>query len=111
MEIGQAGTPVANCIEHDTPPTNPNRSGPADQGVAKIDVAKGVLTGILGLLHPEDRVSIVLFSDEACTPLALAPLECMDLSAIKTGIQARVELLRDANCRSCPGLGGAIPQT
>lgn len=48
-----------------------------------------MLTGILGLLHPEDRVSITLFSDTACTPLPLGTVNCLDLGAVKTSIQAR----------------------
>lgn len=47
-----------------------------------MDVAKEVLQGILEKLAPEDSVSIVLFSDAACTPKPLGPLRCANLADI-----------------------------
>ena len=76
-----------------------------------MDVAKEVLQGILEKLAPEDSVSIVLFSDAACTPKALGPLRCANLADIKRqarrsfncDCQQRQRLLRDPTCaaRKC----------
>lgn len=43
--------------------------------------------GILGLLGPQDRVAIVLFSDGACAPLPLTPVNCTDIPAIKQAVR------------------------
>lgn len=51
-------------------------------------VAKEVLTGILDLLGPQDRLGIVLFSDSACAPLPLTPLNCTDIPAVKAAVRA-----------------------
>jgi Ca-activated chloride channel family protein len=61
----------------------------AELNTTKIDVAKEVLTGILGLLGPNDSVSIVLFSDGACTPVPLTPVTCLDLPAIDAQVDTR----------------------
>jgi hypothetical protein len=54
----------------------------------KMDVAKEVLGGMLGKLAPGDHVSIVLFSDSACTPLGLTPVSCLDIPRLADQIQA-----------------------
>lgn len=46
-----------------------------------------MLTGILDLLGPEDRVSIVLFSTDACQPLPLGKVGCLDVKALKADIE------------------------
>lgn len=51
--------------------------------MTKIQVAKQVLNGVLGLLRPEDSVAIVLFSDGACAPLPLGPASCLDIPALQ----------------------------
>ena len=70
----------------------------------KMDVAKEVLGGMLGKLAPGDHVSIVLFSDSACTPLGLTPVSCLDIPRLADQIQAsRMEGLarRRARARTC----------
>ena len=48
-----------------------------------MDVAKEVVQGILDLMAPQDSVGIVLFSDEACAPLQLSPVRCIDMPSVK----------------------------
>lgn len=51
-----------------------------------MDVAKEVLSGILGLLHPEDRVAIILFDDSTCQPKQLGLVACADVPALQDSI-------------------------
>jgi len=84
-----------------------------------MDVAKEAVTGILDLLAPEDRVSIVLFSTNACDPLSLTPVNCLDVNATKsdflkdvsatdsTNMQAGFDLATQqlTNCSECMAAG------
>ena len=55
----------------------------------KIDVAKEVLAGIVGLLRPDDSLSVVLFSDAACVPKPLGPVRCADVDKLKEQVGRR----------------------
>uniref|UniRef100_A0A1D2AAC0 VWFA domain-containing protein n=2 Tax=Auxenochlorella protothecoides TaxID=3075 RepID=A0A1D2AAC0_AUXPR len=68
-----------------------------EQRKTKIQVAQEVLTGILDLLGPEDRVSIVLFSTDACQPLPLGKVGCLDVKALKADIERDVKATDSTN--------------
>lgn len=55
----------------------------AELQATKMEVAKEVVTGILDLLRPDDRVSIAMFTDYACVPLQLTLVECLDINQVK----------------------------
>lgn len=69
----------------------------ADAATSKMDVAKEVVTGILDLLTPGDRVSIVLFSTSACAPLPLAQVSCLDVAQVKADFQRDVDATDSTN--------------
>ena len=69
-----------------------------------MDVAREVLQGILDKLAPEDSVSIVLFSDAACTPKALGPLRCANLEEMKRQASEPCKLPEEGS--SCQHLSG-----
>eukprot|EP00887_Chlorella_sp_A99_P004125 scaffold23.g4125.t1 len=64
-----------------------NLIGTPEQNATKFQVAKEVLTGIQGLLGPEDRFSIVLFGSSACVPKPLGLVRCADVAGIAAGIK------------------------
>lgn len=74
----------------------------------KMDVAKEVLGGMLGKLAPGDHVSVVLFSDSACTPLGLTPVSCLDLPRLADQIQKDVNDTSSTNLEA--GLEDAMRQ-
>jgi hypothetical protein len=61
----------------------------AERKASKMDVAKEVVQGILDKLAPQDSVGIVLFSDGACAPKPLGPVNCTDMAALKKGVEVR----------------------
>ena len=62
-----------------------------------MDVAKEAVSGILDLLGPQDRVSIVPFSTNACDPLRLAPVPCLDLPQVKADFNRDVTATDSTN--------------
>ena len=50
-----------------------------------------VMGGIIDQLGPDDRVSIVIFDDEACIPLQLSSLPCLDTESLKNSIKRDVQ--------------------
>lgn len=52
---------------------------------------------MLDQLSPNDRVSIVLFSDEACTALPLSPVDCVPLNDLKEAITRDIQPLSSTN--------------
>ena len=58
-----------------------------DMSKTKMDVAKGVMNGILDLLNEgTDKVAITLFETSSCTPKALGDVKCADLEALQQSI-------------------------
>ena len=75
-----------------------------------MDVAKEVVQGILDLMAPQDSVGIVLFSNDACAPLQLSPMRCIDIASVKK--QARACHRPWGACRACAmGPGCTRPST
>ena len=52
-------------------------------------IAWQVLTGIVDQLKPEDSLGVVLFSDGACTPRALASMKGADVAELKRRVSGR----------------------
>ncbi|GAB4821981.1 hypothetical protein N2152v2_009027 [Parachlorella kessleri] len=69
----------------------------SERTAAKIDVAKDVVQGVLDKLGPQDRVSIVLFSDNACAPKPLSPVNCTDMTALKSAVKRDVVATASTN--------------
>ncbi|EFN56223.1 hypothetical protein CHLNCDRAFT_35166 [Chlorella variabilis] len=84
-------------------------AGVPDEGETKkkIDVAKEVLAGIVGLLRPDDSLSVVLFSDAACVPKPLGPVRCADVDKLKEQISADVVEMGGTNFQAGIDAGGA----
>ncbi len=55
----------------------------AEAKIAKIDVAKEVLSGIIDLLHPDDRFSIILFTGDTCQPKPLGLVRCTNITGLQ----------------------------
>lgn len=71
-----------------------------------MDIAKEVMTGIIDLLNPGDKVSIVAFDDAACIPLDLTPVSCLNKDQLKSDILRDVEA--DGGTNQEAGLDAAI---
>jgi hypothetical protein len=71
-----------------------------------MDVAKEVMQGILDLMAPQDSVGIVLFSDDACAPLQLGPVRCIDMAAVKRQASACAGPTGGLLCMLCCPMGG-----
>lgn len=76
----------------------------------KLDVAKDVLNGVLGELKPEDKVSIVSFSDFACTALPLTPVSQLNIPALQNNIKDDVVTVGGTNIEDGLQNGSSILQ-
>jgi Ca-activated chloride channel homolog len=65
--------------------------------VPKMDVAKDVMNGIIDKLGPNDRLSVVLFSTDACVPLPLTEVRCLDVENLKQDIERDVAATDSTN--------------
>ncbi|GAB4821980.1 hypothetical protein N2152v2_009026 [Parachlorella kessleri] len=65
--------------------------------IAKIDVAKEVLSGIIDLLHPDDRFSIILFTDDTCQPKPLGLVRCTNITGLQQDLWHDLEPLGGTN--------------
>ena len=69
-----------------------------------MDIAKEVVQEVLDKLAPGDSVGIVLFSDDACAPKPLGPLNCTNLAALKRGVEVRAGRGAPASCLQASAL-------
>ncbi|KAL4458691.1 hypothetical protein ABPG75_013556 [Micractinium tetrahymenae] len=80
----------------------------AEQKMAKLDVAKLVLQGIVDQLTPGDSLSVVLFSGGACVALPLEQLQGVDLKELKRQMGRDIETVGSTDLQA--GIDAAAAQ-